>query len=755
VGTAKKEKTKRCAKTNASKKEKDSPGESVDVSDPDTVPNKSEEAERPSGMNDDDDDEFDETIDIMSESSLPESLVGESYKKEDKNLDGDDCKEGKIGSSADNLFEALPNRDENDAKKDDIESHTGSEVENECNKQSADCSSEKAPSTDSGATKHPPSRNDAPRKESGSVDSGATKHPPSASNSLSKEAPSSDSGATKHPSPEDGANPPSVIFPPMHSKIRSMKPKPSKVLLSSKNPNDHNHVPSWMRSVMVEKGLNDNTIEIDADASTSFFSEVTTPSVLLRAPPLHSTIRSRKPKLSSDSTLLEKGTFKLGAGDNDFISEIDVHTIATKDMSEVTVPKAILHHRSHAPPTRFRTRTEKEDKKFAATTATFINRLKQMRDENLGSSTPSAPRPTQMNTRIPPNPPHPPNPPPPRRPPPPPPARRVSKPGNATINTSDVPDSFEELAASYYSDVPTSANNFECSTINESQEEVPMKPPSDKGAKASLDSDLKASSKKTSEFSDSMQDLSDAAAQLLSGVQSAAKSPSSNERRESTRSLLSSNTKSSDLGNSVQTTKQHNLLNPNRRNFGRVQHMPFTDQNGDFGVYSGEVNEDSQPHGKGSIKYDNGVFFTGSWSNGVQDGNALRQRERLLSGFTSWKGAQAGKRNSAGQKVFGMIWIDKSGSSGKYTGLVNEEMIPDGFGVMRYDFGLIAEGDWVKGNLVGGPSTGVVHAGTVFGGTVAPGMSVVYPTSMPNVGGASVYSGFMHPQYNNFSGGQS
>lgn len=79
----------------------------------------------------------DETIDIMSESSLPESLVGESYKKEDKNLDGDYCDEGKIGSLADNLSESPPDCDENDDdKKDCIESHSGSEVEDECNKQS-------------------------------------------------------------------------------------------------------------------------------------------------------------------------------------------------------------------------------------------------------------------------------------------------------------------------------------------------------------------------------------------------------------------------------------------------------------------------------------------------------------------------------------------------------------------------------------------------------------------------------------------
>ena len=37
-----------------------------------------------------------------------------------------------------------------------------------------------------------------------------------------------------------------------------------------------------------------------------------------------------------------------------------------------------------------------------------------------------------------------------------------------------------------------------------------------------------------------------------------------------------------------------------------VRQMPFTDQFGDFGLYTGQVNEDGRPDGKGSMKYDNG-----------------------------------------------------------------------------------------------------------------------------------------------------
>ena len=43
-----------------------------------------------------------------------------------------------------------------------------------------------------------------------------------------------------------------------------------------------------------------------------------------------------------------------------------------------------------------------------------------------------------------------------------------------------------------------------------------------------------------------------------------------------------------------------------------VKKMPYTDQFGDFGLYTGQVNDESRPDGKGSMKYDNGgkyVFY--------------------------------------------------------------------------------------------------------------------------------------------------
>ena len=47
-------------------------------------------------------------------------------------------------------------------------------------------------------------------------------------------------------------------------------------------------------------------------------------------------------------------------------------------------------------------------------------------------------------------------------------------------------------------------------------------------------------------------------------------------------------------------------INEERHAGKTVKKMPFTDQFGDFGLYTGQVNDESRPHGKGSMKYDNG-----------------------------------------------------------------------------------------------------------------------------------------------------
>jgi len=70
-----------------------------------------------------------------------------------------------------------------------------------------------------------------------------------------------------------------------------------------------------------------------------------------------------------------------------------------------------------------------------------------------------------------------------------------------------------------------------------------------------------------------------------------------------------------------------------------VKNMLFTDLYGDRGRYTGEVNDQTFPHGLGSMTYDHGLMQEGNWINGVlgDDGsttstaknfNLQRSRER-------------------------------------------------------------------------------------------------------------------------------
>ena len=132
-----------------------------------------------------------------------------------------------------------------------------------------------------------------------------------------------------------------------------------------------------------------------------------------------------------------------------------------------------------------------------------------------------------------------------------------------------------------------------------------------------------------------------------------------------------------------------------RQNVKSVKQMPFTDQFGDYGMYTGHVNEEGRPDGKGSMKYENGVFYEGTWTDGCQDQQAAANYERMRGGFTSWggKGKQASKSgmvmpwnarkndvHDASEKtnVRGMEWTDLNGDSGRYTGEVNNDRLPHG-----------------------------------------------------------------------------
>ena len=169
------------------------------------------------------------------------------------------------------------------------------------------------------------------------------------------------------------------------------------------------------------------------------------------------------------------------------------------------------------------------------------------------------------------------------------------------------------------------------------------------------------------------------------------------------------------------------LENNDRQVKNVVNDMPCTDQFGDFGFYTGQVNENGRPDGNGSMKYDNGIFYEGTWTDGCQDEKAAMQYQRVRSGFTSWKGkgkaaarggmvmpwnARNNDKHDENDKTYvrGMEWVDLNGDSGKYTGDVNKDELPHGEGIMKYDFGLIAEGGWVNGMLKENPLDRVLSA---------------------------------------------
>jgi len=219
-----------------------------------------------------------------------------------------------------------------------------------------------------------------------------------------------------------------------------------------------------------------------------------------------------------------------------------------------------------------------------------------------------------------------------------------------------------------------------------------------------------------------------------------------------------------DANNADTFTSNKKMLKDRNRKTHPVTKMAYTDPYGDFGLYTGEIDDESRPHGKGKMKYDNGIFYEGSWIHGQKDdtqgkGNEVSTmggaggvqqssvtRERILSGFTSWKGQGQKKKDGntgKGSFVYGLEWVDLRGQSGKYTGHVTDDDVPDGAGVMRYDFGLVAEGEWIKGVLNDG-GTGGMHPTMAPGGgmVIAPGggMSVAPGMSVAG-GGMSVVSG--------------
>jgi len=86
------------------------------------------------------------------------------------------------------------------------------------------------------------------------------------------------------------------------------------------------------------------------------------------------------------------------------------------------------------------------------------------------------------------------------------------------------------------------------------------------------------------------------------------------------RSTSSSSSSNNMLGKmSTEDESNSSENNIRRSKTHQVENMPFMDANTqEMGIYSGETNDYGQPNGKGIMTYDNGDFYQGMWSNGVQ-----------------------------------------------------------------------------------------------------------------------------------------
>ncbi|KAL3802481.1 hypothetical protein ACHAW5_009740 [Stephanodiscus triporus] len=173
----------------------------------------------------------------------------------------------------------------------------------------------------------------------------------------------------------------------------------------------------------------------------------------------------------------------------------------------------------------------------------------------------------------------------------------------------------------------------------------------------------------------------------------------------------------------------------------RVKDMRYRDENDKEGRYSGDVNEDHQPHGQGKMKYKDGSSFEGVWVDGSQAHGKSSTKGRSSKSSTSGTGGGGGGKDAksgAGKSsdwavrkdggksggaaeggggkstttVRKMKWMDYYGDPGLYTGEVDSSNMPNGRGTMKYDHGLIQDGVWARGQFVEGSDTNLNYAKT-------------------------------------------
>ena len=172
-----------------------------------------------------------------------------------------------------------------------------------------------------------------------------------------------------------------------------------------------------------------------------------------------------------------------------------------------------------------------------------------------------------------------------------------------------------------------------------------------------------------------------------------------------------------------------------------VKKTSYTDDTGKEGFYTGYVNEQHKPHGRGKIEYKDGSKYSGTWMEGSKvhgktadkkhrkkegeenvkqvskgeleddsDGFERQwEKERRKAKHSSTKVDQGKDRrngameeytnlfNTSAKVVKDLPFIDLDGDAGKYTGEVNDKLLPHGQGSLTYNHGLIQEGNWTNG----------------------------------------------------------
>lgn len=173
-----------------------------------------------------------------------------------------------------------------------------------------------------------------------------------------------------------------------------------------------------------------------------------------------------------------------------------------------------------------------------------------------------------------------------------------------------------------------------------------------------------------------------------------------------------------------------------------VKKMSYTDDTGKEGFYTGYVNDQCKPHGRGKIVYKDKSMYSGTWMEGIKvhgtdaakcDKNRRNKKDEpkkeeskaQVGEFEDsddferqWENerrkakhsvkVEQGKdhgsiaeyvylHNTPTKVVNDLPFVDLKGDAGKYTGEVNDKLLPHGQGCLTYDHGLVQDGNWTNG----------------------------------------------------------